>query len=46
MDWAELLFSYVAPIALVIFIIVLVARLCESIADYIWYRKHIRRRHK
>lgn len=46
MDWAELLFSYVAPIVLVIFIIVLVVRLYESIADYIWYRKYIRRRHK
>ena len=46
MDWAELLFSYATPIILIIFIIGLVVRLYESIADYIWYRKHIRRRHK
>ena len=46
MDWAELLFSYVARIVLVIFSIVLVAHIYESIADYIWYRKHIRRRRK
>lgn len=46
MDWAELLFSYVTPIVLAIFSIVLIAHIDKSIADYIWYHKHVRRRHK